>query len=60
MKTPKKARPPKRGVRMIHGNGWRLIKLSVRGDRRDSIFVGTLLGTHNLGGRRVAIFSVRK
>jgi hypothetical protein len=46
----------KRGKRMTKGKGWRLAK--VKGGKR--IFVGTLLGTHNLGARRIAIFSVPK
>jgi len=47
----------KRGVRMPHGKGWRLIKAY---SRRDILFVGALLSTHAVGGKRIAIFSVRK
>lgn len=48
-------RPLTRGHRMTVGKGWRLV--NVRGR---SAFVGTLLATVNLGGKRMAIFSVWK
>ena len=51
-----KGRGIKRGKRMTTGKGWRLARVK-GGDRQ---FVGTLLGTHNLGKRRIAIFSVPK
>jgi hypothetical protein len=44
----------KKGERMTHGNGWRLA--ATKG--RTRIFAGTLLKTFNIGGRRIAIFSV--
>ena len=37
----------KRGEKMIAGKGWRLVR--VKGRR---VFVGTLLDTFHLGGRR--------
>ena len=46
----------KRGERMTKGKGWRLA--TVKGRKR--VFVGTLLGTHNFGDKRIAIFSVPK
>ena len=46
----------RRGERMTKGKGWRLA--TVQGRKR--VFVGTLLSTHNLGSKRVAIFSVPK
>jgi len=49
-------RKAKRGERMTKGKGWRLAV--VKGDKR--VFVGTLLETINLGGKRIAIFSVPK
>jgi hypothetical protein len=48
-----KGQKAKRGERMRSGKGWRLAK-----GRR--VFVGTLLGTFNLGSKRIAIFSVPK
>jgi hypothetical protein len=49
----KKARP---GDRMTIGKGWRLAV--IKGQKR--VFVATLLGTHNLGNKRIAVFSVPK
>ena len=46
----------KKGERMTKGGGWRLA--AVRGEKR--VFVGILLETINLGGKRLAIFSVPK
>jgi hypothetical protein len=51
-----KGEKAKRGERMTKGKEWRLAVL--KGRKR--IFVGTLLGTHNLGTKRIAIFSVPK
>lgn len=48
----------RRGVKMQGGKGWRLMKLHPGGVHHE--FVGTLLGTHNLGGERLAVFSVPK
>lgn len=45
-----------RGKRMTKGKGWTLT--AKLGNKRK--FYGTLLGTHNLGARRIAIFSVPK
>jgi hypothetical protein len=45
-----------RGKRMTKGNGWRLERTKGRVRR----FAGTLLETVNIGGRRLAIFSVPK
>jgi len=45
----------KRGERMTSGKGWRLVKVKGR-----KVFVGTLLETIHLGGKRIAIFSVPK
>jgi len=49
-------RKAKRGERMTKGKGWGLAV--IKGDKR--VFVGTLLETINLGGKRIAIFSVPK
>jgi len=46
----------KRGARMTKGKGWRLA--AVKGEKR--VFIGTLLKTINIGGKRLAIFSVPK
>lgn len=46
-------RPVRRGTKMRHGKGWRLIK-------NGKLFVGSLLNTFNLGNRRIAVFSVPK
>jgi hypothetical protein len=46
----------KKGKRMTSGAGWRLS--TTRGRQRQ--FAATLLKTFNLGGRRIAIFSVPK
>ena len=46
----------KKGERMTGGNGWRLA--TTKGRKR--VFVGTLLQTINIGGKRIAIFSVPK
>jgi hypothetical protein len=45
----------RRGKRMTHGKGWRLMKM-----RGEQVFIGTLLGTMNFGSKRIAIFSVPK
>jgi hypothetical protein len=45
-----------KGANMTGGTGWRLV--ATKGKKR--IFVGTLLGTVNKGGTRIAIFSVPK
>jgi hypothetical protein len=50
-----KGKKAKRGERMTHGKGWRLVKWKGR-----KVFVGTLLETINIGGKRIAIFSVPK
>ena len=47
------ARRARRGRQMRKGKGWRLAK-----GRR--VFVGTLLGTHNLGSKRIAILVCSK
>jgi hypothetical protein len=49
-----KGKKAKRGERMTRGNGWRLA--TTKGQRR--VFVGTLLQTITIGGKRIAIFSV--
>ena len=46
----------RRGDRMTRGKGWRLVV--IKGRKR--VFVATLLGTHNLGDKRIAVFSVPK
>jgi hypothetical protein len=46
----------KKGKRMTTGSGWRLEP--TKGRKRQ--FKGTLLGTFNMGKRRVAVFSVPK
>lgn len=46
----------RKGKRMTGGRGWRL--RPTKGRQRE--FKGTLLGTMNLGRRRLAIFSVPK
>ena len=51
-----KGKKARRGERMTRGQHWRLA--IVKGRKR--IFVGTLLETINLGGKRLAIFSVPK
>ena len=40
---------------MTSGKGWWLVKWKGR-----KVFVGTLLETINIGGKRIAIFSVPK
>ena len=45
-----------RGARMTPGKSWRLAV--IKGKKR--IFVGTLLGTYNVGKMRIAVFSVPK
>lgn len=49
-----KGRKARTGERMTPGKGWRLA--TTKGRRR--VFSGTLLVTFNVGGRRVAVFSV--
>jgi hypothetical protein len=44
----------KKGERMTGGSGWQLVATK----RRKRVFVGTLLKTIHVGGRRIAIFSV--
>jgi hypothetical protein len=51
-----KGKKAKRGERMTKGNGWRLA--TTKGSKR--VFTGTLIETINFGGKRLAIFSVRK
>jgi hypothetical protein len=46
----------KRGARMTPGKSWRLAV--IKGKKR--VFVATLLGTHNVGNMRIAVFSVPK
>lgn len=46
----------RRGKRMTKGGGWHLE--TTKGRKRR--FIGKLLGTHNLGSKRIAIFSVPK
>jgi hypothetical protein len=46
----------RRGDRMTKGKGWRL---AVQKGRK-RVFIGTLLETINIGGKRLAIFSVFK
>jgi len=46
----------RRGERMTHGTGWRLVMQ--RGRKR--AFSGTLLTTFNFGNKRLAVFSVPK
>ena len=51
-----KGRKARKGERMTGGNGWRLV--TTKGKKR--VFHGTLLGTHNHGSTRIAVFSVPK
>ncbi len=52
-----KAKKQKRGKRMRPGRGWRL----TRGKNGNgAVFVATLMETINIGGQRLAIFSVPK
>jgi hypothetical protein len=44
----------KKGERMRRGQGWRLAPTI----GKPRVFIGTLLGTHNIGGKRIAVFSV--
>ena len=46
----------RKGERMIKGAGWKLVV--EKGRKR--VFPGTLLGTHNAGNVRIAVFSVPK
>ena len=46
----------KKGERMTGRSGWRLV--TTKGRKR--VFVATLLGTHNMGTKRIAVFSVPK
>lgn len=46
----------RKGKRMKKGAGWRL--LTLRGE--ETIFAATLLGTFNMNGQRIAVFSVPK
>lgn len=52
----KTAASVRKGTRMTRGKAWELT--ATKGDKR--MFKGTLLGTHNLGQKRIAIFSVPK
>jgi hypothetical protein len=55
-KSAKKAVKKKivRGIRMTKGSSWRL--RPTKGKERE--FAGTLLGTFNMGTKRIAVFSV--
>lgn len=53
--TIKGVKAPK-GAKMTKGNSWRLV--ATKGRKR--VFSGTLLQTINIGGKRLAIFSVPK
>lgn len=44
------------GAKMTKGNGWKL--LATKGKTR--WFAGSLIASRNIGGARIAIFSVRK
>lgn len=50
-----KGQRAKKGERM-RGSGWHLA--TTKGRKR--VFKGRLLSTHNLGSRRIAVFSVPK
>lgn len=51
-----KGKKAAKGERMTTGRGWKLA--ATTGKKR--VFSGTLLGTHNMGNVRIAIFSVPK
>ena len=46
----------RKGERMTKGAGWKLVM--EKGQKR--VFPGSLLGTHNAGNVRIAIFTVPK
>lgn len=50
----KKPKTTQKNGRMTAGSGWRLFPTK----GRDRVFSGTLLWTHMVAGRRIAIFSV--
>jgi hypothetical protein len=51
-----RGRKARKGERMTGGGGWQLA--ATRGSTR--VFRATLLGTFNLGRKRVAVFNVPK